>query len=72
MEYEKLSDNRAGETSQAIRAQEEAARKRQRERFAGVEGVSCNSEMHPAEIRDHCEAYNVGAGVQSLYSARAC
>jgi magnesium chelatase family protein len=54
VEYEKLSDNRAGATSHGIRARVEAAR-RQRERFAGVEGVSCNAEMHPAEIRDHCE-----------------
>jgi hypothetical protein len=43
VEYEKLSDNRVGETSAAIRARVEAARKRQRERFAHVEGVSCNS-----------------------------
>jgi magnesium chelatase family protein len=66
VEYEKLSDNRAGETSHAIRTRVEAARKRQRQRFAGVEGVSCNAEMHPAEIRDHCE---LDAAGQSLIKA---
>ena len=60
------SDNRVGETSAAIRARVEAARRRQRERFAGVEGVTCNSEMHPAEIRDHCE---LDAAGQSLIKA---
>jgi magnesium chelatase family protein len=66
VEYEKLSDKRAGETSAAIRARVEAARKRQRERFAHVEGVTCNSEMHPAEIRDHCD---LDAAGQSLIKA---
>ena len=55
VEYEKLSDKRQGEPSSAIRARVEAARKRQRERFKGVEGVSYNGEMRPAEIRDYCE-----------------
>ena len=55
VEYEKLSDKRLGEPSSAIRARVEAARKRQRERFKGVEGVSYNGEMRPAEIRDYCE-----------------
>ncbi|HET9464646.1 MAG TPA: YifB family Mg chelatase-like AAA ATPase [Gemmatimonadales bacterium] len=66
VEYEKLSDNRAGETSAAIRARVEAARRRQRERFAHTEGVTCNSEMRPAEIRDHCE---LDAAGQSLIKA---
>jgi magnesium chelatase family protein len=55
VEYEKLSDKRLGETSAAIRGRVEAARKRQRERFKEVEGVSCNGEMRPAEIREFCE-----------------
>jgi magnesium chelatase family protein len=44
----------------------EAARTRQRERFAHTEGVSCNAEMRPAEIRDHCE---LDAAGQSLIKA---
>ena len=66
VEYEKLSDKRLGETSQAIRARVEAARKRQRERFRDVQGVSCNAEMRPAEIRDHCD---LDAAGQSLIKA---
>jgi magnesium chelatase family protein len=66
VEYEKLSDNRAGETSAAIRSRVETARRRQRARFAHVEGVTCNSEMRPAEIRDHCD---LDAAGQSLIKA---
>jgi class 3 adenylate cyclase len=65
-DYEKLSDNRQGETSAAIRARVEVARKRQRERFKGVHGVSCNAEMHPAEIRAYCD---LDAADQSLIKA---
>ena len=56
VEYEKLADNRLGETSSAIRARVEAARKRQRERFKDVEGVTCNAEMRPAEMREYLRA----------------
>jgi magnesium chelatase family protein len=66
VEYEKLSDNRAGETSHAIRARVEAARRRQRERVAGVEEVTCNSEMRPTDVREHCK---LGAAGQSLTKA---
>ncbi|MBF6613109.1 MAG: YifB family Mg chelatase-like AAA ATPase [Chloroflexi bacterium] len=66
VDYEKLSDTRLGESSNAIRRRVEAARKRQRERFAGVRGVSCNAEMRPAEIREHCELDSAG---QSLIKA---
>jgi magnesium chelatase family protein len=66
VEYEKLADHRSGETSSAIRARVEAARKRQRERFKEVEGVSTNAEMRPAEIRDFCE---LDAAGQSLIKA---
>jgi magnesium chelatase family protein len=66
VEYEKLSDKRLGEPSAAIRARVEAARNRQRERFKGVEGVSCNGEMRPAEIREFCE---LDAAGQSLIKA---
>jgi magnesium chelatase family protein len=66
VDYEKLSDHRQGETSAAIRARVEAARKRQRERFKDVEGVTCNAEMRPAEIRAYCE---LDASGQSLIKA---
>jgi magnesium chelatase family protein len=66
VEYEKLSDKRQGEPSAAIRARVERARQVQQERFAGVAGVACNSEMRPAEIREHCE---LDATAQSLMKA---
>jgi magnesium chelatase family protein len=66
VEYEKLSDNRLGETSSAIRARVEAARKLQRERFQATHGVTCNAEMRPAEIREFCQ---LDAAGQSLIKA---
>ena len=76
VEYEKLSDDRLGEPSAAIRARVEAARQRQRERFAGT-GLACNANMGPAEIREYCllDAEGKGllrAAMQQLHlSARA-
>src|SRR5512135_1243888 len=56
VEYEKLSDERLGEPSAAIRERVEAARQRQRERFTEKEGtITCNADMRPAEVRKHCE-----------------
>ncbi len=55
VEYEKLSDNRVGEPSDRIRARVEAARDRQRVRFASLEGVASNADMRPAEVRKFCE-----------------
>jgi magnesium chelatase family protein len=66
VEYEKLFDKRQGEPSAAIRSRVERARKVQQERFAEVSGVACNSEMRPAEIREHCE---LDATAQSLMKA---
>jgi magnesium chelatase family protein len=66
VEYEKLSDNRLGETSAAIRSRVEAAREIQRERFQEVHGVTCNAEMRPAEIRESCQ---LDAAGQSLIKA---
>jgi magnesium chelatase family protein len=54
VEYEKLSDQRSGEASSAVRARVEAARELQRQRFKGVEGIGCNADMRPAEVRKFC------------------
>jgi magnesium chelatase family protein len=54
IEYEKLSERRLGEPSKAVQARVEAARQRQRMRFEG-DGISCNADMRPAEVRKHCE-----------------
>jgi magnesium chelatase family protein len=46
VEYDKLSDDRLGEPSESIRQRVEAARQRQRERFAESD-LSCNADMRP-------------------------
>ena len=51
VEYEKLSDDRLGEPSAAIRARVEVARERQRQRFASTRLLS-NADMGPAEVRE--------------------
>ena len=77
VEYEKLSDDRLGEPSAAIRARVEAARQRQRQRFAASERLLCNADMGPAEVREHCSLDDAGKGLlraamQQLHlSARA-
>jgi magnesium chelatase family protein len=68
VEYEKLSDLRLGEPSSAIQKRVEAARQRQRERFAlpddpaagnghppRLDSIACNADMRPAEVRQFCE-----------------
>ena len=54
VDYEKLSDTRFGESSTTVRERVEAARLRQRERFAGTNGIACNADMRPAEVRKFC------------------
>lgn len=77
VEYEKLSDRRTGESSAAVRARVEAARDRQRSRFQGVDGVSCNADMRPAEVRLFCALDATGTSLmkaamsQMQLSARA-
>jgi magnesium chelatase family protein len=76
VDYEKLSDDRLGEPSAAIRARVEAARERQRQRFAGTQLLS-NADMGPAEVREFCPVDEAGksllrAAMQQLHmSARA-
>jgi len=53
VEYEKLSDSRLGEKSSVVQQRVEAARQIQRQRF-GSNGVACNADMHPAEVRQYC------------------
>jgi len=76
VEYDKLTSERQGEPSANIRARVEAARERQRARFAGTPLMS-NADMGPAEVRKHCELDESGrslvrAAMQQLQmSARA-
>ncbi len=55
VDYEKLTDKRMGEPSKTVRERVEAARDRQRARFANLKDISCNADMRPAEVRKFCE-----------------
>jgi magnesium chelatase family protein len=76
VEYEKLSDDRLGEPSEAIRGRVEAARARQRVRFEGTRLLT-NADMGAAEVRDFCQVDDAGksllrAAMKQLHmSARA-
>lgn len=71
VDYQKLSDGRLGEPSEAIRCRVEAARQRQRERFEGLQrfqsshgsvsaSLVCNADMHVGEIRQFCKLDEAG------------
>jgi magnesium chelatase family protein len=76
VDYEKLSSDRLGEPSAAVRVRVEAARKRQRVRFEGT-SLATNADMGPAEIRRFCQVDDAGkallkAAMQQMHlSARA-
>lgn len=67
VDYEKLSSERLGESSETIRARVQAARDIQRSRFARSQsGVVCNADMRVGEIRQFCRLQAEG---QSLMRA---
>ncbi len=76
VDYDKLTDKRLGEPSDAIRARVERARERQRARFADTP-LGCNADMGPTEVRKICQLDETGrslvrAAMQQLQmSARA-
>jgi len=53
VEYEKLTDDRAGEPAEAVRERVEHARTRQRQRFEGTD-LNSNADMGPGEVRRYC------------------
>jgi len=59
VDYDKLSANRLGEPSAAIRTRVERAREVQARRLAGTR-LSCNADMGPAEVRKYCELDDTG------------
>jgi len=76
VDYQKLTDERLGERSEAIRARVERARGVQRQRFADTP-LSCNADMGPTEVRKICQLDETGRGLvraamqQLQMSARA-
>jgi magnesium chelatase family protein len=78
VEYEKLSDKRLGESSVSIQKRVETAREFQRGRYQGKhDGITCNSDMRPAEVRLYCQLDDTGRALmktamsQLQLSARA-
>lgn len=59
VDYEKLSDSRLGESSDVVRQRVEAARQRQRQRFAGSR-IHNNANMGVAEVRRFCDLSEEG------------
>jgi magnesium chelatase family protein len=62
VEYEKLSGDRIGESSDSIRARVQAARDLQRKRFSsnGSFDIICNADMRIGEIRQFCKLQQEG------------
>jgi len=76
IDYEKLTDERLGESSANVQARVSAARSIQLERFRGT-NLTCNTDMTPSEIRGFCQVEEAAQGLlkaamKQLYlSARA-
>jgi magnesium chelatase family protein len=68
VDYDKLSGDRMGETSESIRARVQAARNVQLTRFANIESsnIVANADMRVGEIRQYCKLQEEG---QSLMRA---
>jgi magnesium chelatase family protein len=68
VDYEKLSADRVGESSESIRARVQTARDIQRNRFSNIESslIVCNADMRVGEIRQFCKLRDEG---QSLMRA---
>jgi magnesium chelatase family protein len=49
MTFDKLTEQRLGEASETVLARVEAARERERQRFAGT-GIGCDADMRPADV----------------------
>lgn len=65
IDYEKLADERQGESSQQVRERVESARHIQQKRFKGTK-LLCNAEMTPVEVRAFCQ---IESEAQSLLRA---
>jgi magnesium chelatase family protein len=67
VDYEKLSGDRLGESSESIRKRAQAARDIQQQRFSnGNSDIICNADMRVGEIRQFCKLQDEG---QSLMRA---
>ena len=55
VDYEKLSGDRMGESSESIRARVQAARDIQLKRFSKSSDIVCNADMRVGDIRQFCQ-----------------
>jgi len=62
VDYQKLSSDRLGESSEAIHCRVESARRRQRERFSNIKSsnIVANADMRVGEIRQFCKLDEAG------------
>jgi len=61
VDYEKLSGDRMGETSESIRKRVHVARSIQQQRFADSQSdIICNADMRVGEIRQFCKLQEEG------------
>ncbi len=67
--YEKLTGEHMGEPSRVVGARVEAARERQRARFAGSD-LACNAEMRPADVRKYCPLDEAGLALMRAAMAQ--
>ncbi|MBI4329608.1 MAG: YifB family Mg chelatase-like AAA ATPase [Chloroflexi bacterium] len=65
VEYEKLTDERLGEPSNAVRQRVEMARGVQGKRFTGT-SLLTNADMGPVEVREHCRVDQEGQGLLQM------
>ena len=77
IEYDKLSSDMAGESSDVIQQRVQQARDVQTERFKSTKNVKINSEMTVKEIRefcpldDECQAFMKAVVIKMYLSARS-
>ncbi|NPV84624.1 MAG: YifB family Mg chelatase-like AAA ATPase [Anaerolineae bacterium] len=85
VEYEKLSDQRIGESSESVRQRVESARQIQQHRFLPITPASdsapspqnihntsptCNADMRPAEVRKFCRLDDQGNSLMKSAMSR--
>jgi len=68
VDYDKLTEDRLGESSEAIQTRVERARAKQQERFRDT-GLAANADMRPGDVRQYCRLDKTGTDL--LRSAMA-
>jgi magnesium chelatase family protein len=63
VDYDKLADNHAAETSASIRSRVCAARAIQQERLKHEDGIHCNAMLTARLIKEHCRLDKAGAAL---------